>query len=180
MKRPPSGLRPAMVPSSDVDWPLDPVLDFMRLLWEIEHVLQRASKRMARSLDVTGPQRLVLRIVDRCPGIAPGALAEIVRLHPSTLTGVLRRLERKRLLARRVDSRDRRRAQLSIRPGARRLTHAEEGTVEAVVKRVLAAESRSAIQQTRQVLARLAQALGNLSTSAPGSRLIYPARQQVR
>ena len=42
---------------------LDPVLDFMRLLWSIEHGLQRLSKRMEAELGITGPQRLVLRVV---------------------------------------------------------------------------------------------------------------------
>src|ERR1700733_2332457 len=42
---------------------LDAVLDFMRLLWSIEHGLQSASKHMEGTLGITGPQRLVLRIV---------------------------------------------------------------------------------------------------------------------
>jgi hypothetical protein len=38
---------------------LDPVLDFMRLLWRLEHGLQSASKQMEATLGITGPQRLV-------------------------------------------------------------------------------------------------------------------------
>src|ERR1043166_5479874 len=49
---------------------LDPVLDFMRLLWTIEHGLQRMSKRMENVLGITGPQRLVLRVVGRYPDIS--------------------------------------------------------------------------------------------------------------
>ena len=66
----------------------------MRLLWAVDHGLQRRSKRMAATLGVTGPQRLVIRIVGRFPGISAGRLASILHLHPSTLTGILRRLER--------------------------------------------------------------------------------------
>ena len=53
----------------------DPVLDFMRLLWGIEHRLQSASKRMEAALGITGPQRLVLRVVARFPGLSAGDLA---------------------------------------------------------------------------------------------------------
>ena len=45
------------------EYQLDPVLDFMRLLWSVEHGLERMSKRMGNELGITGPQRLVLRIV---------------------------------------------------------------------------------------------------------------------
>ena len=93
---------------------MDPVLDFLRLLWSIEHSLQRTSKSMQASLGVTGPQRLVLLIVGRAPGISPGDLARIVRLHPSTITGVLQRLERKKLLVRKQDSRDSRRVSAGL------------------------------------------------------------------
>src|SRR5260370_41656340 len=73
-------------------YPLDPALDFLRLLWAIEHGLQRMSKRMEASLGVTGPQRLVLRIVGRFPGLSAGDLAHILPLPPSTITGILQRL----------------------------------------------------------------------------------------
>ena len=34
---------------------LDPVLDFMRLLWNVEHGLQSTSKHMETTLGITGP-----------------------------------------------------------------------------------------------------------------------------
>ena len=48
---------------------LDPVLDFMRLLWSVEHGLQRMSKKMENDLGITGPQAPRLasrRAVSRC------------------------------------------------------------------------------------------------------------------
>ena len=57
VERSASGARAPDAPS------LGPTLDFLRLLWELDHALQRRSKRMARALGLTGPQRLVLRIV---------------------------------------------------------------------------------------------------------------------
>jgi hypothetical protein len=69
---------------------LGKVLDFMRLLWSVDHGLQSLSKRMDARLGVTGPQRLVIRIVGRFPGISPGEIADILKVHKSTLTVQLR------------------------------------------------------------------------------------------
>src|SRR5580704_2284095 len=112
---------------SDAAYPLDPILDFMRLLWSIEHGLQRMSKRMQSELGSTGPQRLVLRVVGRFPGLSAGELAHIVRLHPSTITGILQRLVARGLLERKRDPRDSRRARLRLRPSAVAYTKSSPG-----------------------------------------------------
>ena len=68
-------------------------LEFMRSLWALDHALQSRSKAMAAALGVTGPQRMVVRLVGRFPDIAAGSLAELLMVHPSTLTGIVQRLE---------------------------------------------------------------------------------------
>src|SRR3954465_6219547 len=85
---------------------LGAVLDFMRLLWAVDHALQSTSKRMESAFGLTGPQRLGVRLVGRFPGIAAGRIAGILHVHPSTLTGVLKRLESRGVLQRRPDPRD--------------------------------------------------------------------------
>src|SRR5260370_14634723 len=79
-------------------YPLDPALDFLRLLWAIEHRLQRMSKRMEASLGVTGPPRLVLRIVGRSPGLSAGGLAHLLLLPHSSIPRTLQRFVSKCLL----------------------------------------------------------------------------------
>ena len=93
---------------------LPEVLQFMRLLWAIVHALQMRSKEMSKAFGVTGPQRLVLRVVGLFPGVSPGALADILHLHPSTVTGVLQRLVTQGLLRRSTDPGDRRRSVLVL------------------------------------------------------------------
>jgi DNA-binding MarR family transcriptional regulator len=138
---------------------LDPVLDFLRLLWNIEHRLKRTSKRMRSTLGITGPQRLVLRIVGQFPGVSAGELAEIVHLHPSTITGVLQRLVQKGLLARERDPLDSRRVRLKVQPRGKRLTQSPAGTVEFAVAHVLADAPARDVRAARQVLSALATAL---------------------
>ena len=155
--------------------PLGEPLEFLRLLWAIEHGLQRRSKRMAAVLGVTGPQRLVLRIVGRFPGISPGQLAGILHVHPSTLTGILRRLERRGLLTRRPDPLDKRRVALGLSAAGRRLDVEARGTIESVMKGVFDTLPRQDTLATRRVLMALTRQL-----QAPATSFRRPPRRQGR
>jgi DNA-binding MarR family transcriptional regulator len=138
--------------------PLDSTLDFMRLLWSVQHHLQSTSKMMESRLGITGPQRLVLRVVARSPGISPTELATVLRLHPSTITGVLQRLSKKGLLLRARDPIDTRRVRLRALPSARRYIRPATGTVEHAVERALKRLSAEAVHSAREVLAAIATA----------------------
>jgi DNA-binding MarR family transcriptional regulator len=141
---------------------LDPVLDFMRLLWSIEHGLQRMSKRMENEIGITGPQRLVLRVVGQFPGLSASELAYIVRLHPSTITGVLQRLVSRGLLERRPDPSDSRRARLRLKPKASKHTYSSRGTVERAVTEALEQVGASNVRAARRVLKEIAERLNAL------------------
>jgi DNA-binding MarR family transcriptional regulator len=141
------------------DPPLGEVLDFLRWLWAVDHGLERAGCRMETRLGVTGPQRLVIRLVGRFPGIRPGRLAAIMHLHPSTVSGLLARLERRGLVVRRPDPRDGRRVRLGLSARGRALDVPAEGTIEAAVAKVLTSFPPSRIAAAREVLGALAGAL---------------------
>jgi DNA-binding MarR family transcriptional regulator len=143
----------------DTSYTLDPVLDFMRLLWSIEHGLQRMSKRMENELGITGPQRLVLRIVGQFPGLSAGELAHIVRLHPSTITGILQRLVARGLVDRQRDPGDSRRAHLRLNPSARVYTRGSSGTVEKLVTDALKHVGASNVRAARRVLSEVVREL---------------------
>lgn len=138
---------------------LGEVLDFMRLLWGVDHALQSMSKRMEVSLGVTGPQRLVIRIVGRFPGISAGELANVLHIHPSTLTGILKRLEGRGIIERAQDEEDARRALFSLTAKGRDLDGLRIGTVEAIVRRSLAKLPPRKVGAARDVLNALATAL---------------------
>jgi MarR family transcriptional regulator, organic hydroperoxide resistance regulator len=138
---------------------LTEVLQFMRALWAVVHALQRASKRMEQEVGVTGPQRLVLRVVGLFPGMSAGELAAILHVHPSTLTGVLQRLIAQRLVARGEHEGDRRRAVLSLTTLGERVNAVRRGTVEAAVRGVLARVAAAERAATERVLTRIADGL---------------------
>src|SRR5215475_13371185 len=128
---------PAPSPSEVDPAELPDVLQFMQLLWAITHGLQTTSKRMTRDLGVTGPQRLVLRVIGLFPGASPGSLARVLHVHPSTLTGVLQRLTTQGLLERTADPADRRRSFLRLTARGARVNARGRGTAEAAVRRAL-------------------------------------------
>ncbi len=124
---------------------------------------------MAAVLGVTGPQRLAVRIVGRFPGISAGQLAGVLHLHPSTLTGILRRLERRGLLTRRPDPRDKRRVALGLSASGRRLDVEASGTIESEMKELFAMLPRQDTLATRRVLVALTRQL-----QAPSARFRSP------
>lgn len=130
-------------------------LEFMRALWALDHALRTRSKWMKRAVGVTGPQRLVLRLVGRSPGISAGALAEALHVDPSTLTGVLERLVRRRLLVRKKDPRDARRAVLRLTERGKSFDKVRAGTVEAAVLRVLSSVDERDVAVVQSVIAAL-------------------------
>jgi MarR family transcriptional regulator, organic hydroperoxide resistance regulator len=154
---------------------LPDVLQFMQVLWAVVHGLERVSKRMAGDLGVTGPQRLVLRVVGLFPGVSAGDLAAVLHVHPSTLTGVLHRLAAQRLLARADDPSDRRRAVLRLTRRGLRVNALRKGTVEAAIGRALDGISERDRLAASRVLERLA---GHLEPAPRHDR--GPSRQNSR
>jgi DNA-binding MarR family transcriptional regulator len=150
----------AAQPLSSSGKPLGEVLSFMRLLWAITQGVESTSKRMRSIVGVTGPQRLVLRIVGHFGSVHPGDLAEILHVDPSSLTGVLFRLEKAGFLKRRRDPTDGRRALLTLSAAGKRLNARHEGTVEAAVRRALLRVSKTQLKATEGLLKALAGELG--------------------
>jgi DNA-binding MarR family transcriptional regulator len=157
-------------PPDAAEVPLPDVLQFMQLLWAVVHGLERTSKRMTGDVGVTGPQRLVLRVVGLFPGMSAGDLAAILRVHKSTLTGVLQRLVAQRLLHRVDDPRDRRRAILRLTRRGLRANAVRSGTVEAAIEEALKGISDVDRRATRRVLERLARHLEPSVSKAAGTR----------
>lgn len=144
-----------MLPRSDA-------LEFLRLLWAIDHGLQQRSKRMAHELGVTGVQRFVIRVVQEHPSITPGQLADVLHLHPSTLTGVIQRLERRGFVARRADGSDRRRLHLALTARGRAIERKRDGTVEAELEKVLARLQPDEVRAAQKALAAIGDRLAVL------------------
>lgn len=127
-------------------------LGFMQRMWELVHALDVRSKRMAKTIGITGPQRLVVRVIGQRQDQTASDIAATLGMHPSTLTGVLARLEARGAIVREVDDEDRRRARFRLTAAGRKIDREKRGTVEAAVRRAMAKVSPAAIDQTAVVL----------------------------
>lgn len=141
------------------DRPLGEVLEFLRALWGVNHALESASRRMRARLGVTGPERMVVRLVGRYPGISAGDLARILRVHPSSLTGLLKRLVARGILTRRVDAVDARRALFALTSRGASIDGGRKGTVEAALTVALGALPARDVRAAAAVLDQLTRTL---------------------
>ncbi len=155
------------------DKPLGEVLEFLRALWGVNHALETTSRQMKMRLGVTGPERMVVRLVGRYPGISAGDLARILRVHPSTLTGLLKRLTSKNILRRRADAGDARRALFELTAKGQAANRVKRGTVEASVKVALASLPDREVRAAAVVLESLKQVLESSSgVQGPTARVL--------
>lgn len=135
------------------------VLAFMQGLWAVVHRMERLSKRMGAHSGVTGPQRLVVRLIGLFPGVSAGDLAAMLHLHPSTLTGVLKRLEEQQLVSRAPAAGDRRRTVLRLTRRGARVGQGRTGTVEAAVAAAVSQSTAGQVAATQSFMTSFAESL---------------------
>lgn len=89
-------------------------LRVFRALRRITRAVDLHSRRLHHEHQITGPQLVCLLSVSENPEITPGVMARLVHLSPSTVNGILDRLEIKGLVKRRRASKDRRLVRVSL------------------------------------------------------------------
>ena len=143
----------------DVEARDDRVLRFMRLIWSIDHELERVSKRMESSLGLTVAQRMTLLLIGRHAGISGGGLAALMHVHPGTMSGILKRLEAGGFIARTGHEDDARRLLLTLTPRGTAANRQQRGTLESTVRGLLRSHSAQEVAATERVLGGLAARL---------------------
>ena len=131
----------------------------MRLLWAIDHHLRSVSKQMQNRLGITAPQRLVLRLVGRTPGLTPSELADRLHLDRGTVTGIIERLRARALLLRKPHPEDGRSVVLHLSASGRGLDRETSGTVEECVRRALSTLPGAEVEAAARVLEAVAREL---------------------
>jgi MarR family transcriptional regulator, organic hydroperoxide resistance regulator len=132
-----------------------PTLDFLAVLWELNHALEATSSRMQAELGVTAQQRMVIRILGKHPGLSAGQLAAMLRIHPGTLSTALARLEKRGLLRRKREHDDKRRVALDLTAEGHSFDVPTPRTVESAAARALrrvSSRDRAATLRCLQVL----------------------------
>jgi DNA-binding MarR family transcriptional regulator len=83
-------------------------------LRRIMRAIDLHSRQLVQQLGVTGPQLVVLQELARSGAVPIGSLAKAVNLSHATVTGIVTRLEKRRLVKRRDDEQDKRRVLVEV------------------------------------------------------------------
>jgi MarR family transcriptional regulator, organic hydroperoxide resistance regulator len=135
-------------------FPLGPTLSFLSRWWALNHALEKASRRMHARIGVTAPQRMLVRVIGKYPGISPGQLARIVHLDPGTISTAIGRLEAACVLERRRAGSDRRSVSLVLARRGEIVDVPDSLTIEGALERTLAHASRAQVDHIRSFIER--------------------------
>jgi MarR family transcriptional regulator, organic hydroperoxide resistance regulator len=142
-------------------------LRVLRDLWAVGHAMEQTSRRLQEAIGISAPQRMIIRIVGRYPGIVPGKLAQLLHVDAGTVSAAIARLEAKNLLERRRDPRDQRRMLLGLTKAGRLLDCPREDSLEGAVDRALARSTVEERDTLRRMLARFVEELSVPTIPAP-------------
>lgn len=141
------------------EFPLEPALDFMQHLWQLNHALERLSMQMEKELGVTAQQRLFVRCIGRYPGMSATQLAGVLHLDRGTVSVSLRRLMSKGLIVGKRDKDDARRVSLMLTAKGKKLDRPDTRTVEDAVNLLLKSMGPAKVSTTKGCLGALSDAV---------------------
>jgi DNA-binding MarR family transcriptional regulator len=130
--------------------------EVVQILRRLFRAIHEYSKETLRKSGLSGPQIWALTLLEADPGLSARELAARMFVHPSTLTGILKRLERKGAIARSVDSADRRGVRLQVTAAGRRTLARTPPPVQVGLTRALAALPPRRLRDLRISLGRIA------------------------
>ncbi|HEY8041740.1 MAG TPA: MarR family transcriptional regulator [Polyangiaceae bacterium] len=85
---------------------------------------RRVTKELARSVDLTGPQLTVLKMLEGLGDLSLSELSERIRAQNSTVTGIIDRMEREGLVLRARSTEDRRVVKIKLTDKGSRIARA--------------------------------------------------------
>lgn len=92
------------------------ISEIMQFLRRIIKAIQDYSYEVSEKFGITGPQLWTLTTISKNGSLSLGELSKKTYLHPSTITGLIDRLEKKGYVERDRDQRDRRVVKLLLTP----------------------------------------------------------------
>lgn len=95
--------------------------DVLIALRKIIQSIALNSKSLIKRVGLTGPQLMILQEVAHAGEVSVGEVAKAISLSQGTVTGILERLEKRELVARRRSDTDRRRVMVHVTPSGKSL-----------------------------------------------------------
>lgn len=105
-------------------------LRILQALRRIIRAVEIHSRRLVTQHNITGPQLVCLLTIQECSPLTSANLAKKVHLSPSTVVGIIDRLEEKKLVERKRDSKDRRQVSIYITVAGQKLIAAAPSVLQ--------------------------------------------------
>lgn len=151
------------------------VVDSLRQLFK---AIQEHSKAILGKTGMSGPQVWALTILDREPGLSLGELAGRLFAHPSTVSGIVDRLEARGALRRTTDPKDARGLRLSLTSPGRRLLRKSPPPFQHGLRQALETLSGARLRALRLGLEEVVQATAADKVEAPFFEVEAPNRRR--
>jgi DNA-binding MarR family transcriptional regulator len=145
----------------------DDVAEVFNSLRRLVHALHNASRETERRLGVTGAQLFVLTQLRATPSLSINALAERTMTHQSTVSVVVRRLVRRKLVKKARAADDARRVELTLTAAGNALLRRAPEPVQVQLARAIEAFDAADRHTLAIALRRLVRALGADAAAAP-------------
>lgn len=129
--------------------------------------IQEHSKRILKRTGLSGPQVWAMTILGSEPGLLQGELAERLYAHPSTVSGIVDRLEERGIVRRTTNPEDRRGIRLTLTPLGRKLLRRSPSPVQLGLRRALERLPSAELRRFRLVLQSVVQEAAIADVDAP-------------
>jgi DNA-binding MarR family transcriptional regulator len=93
--------------------------EYITLLHEVAHLMRTQFDQRARARGMTRAQWVILKRLERTPGLSQNELASLLEVEPITVGRLIDRLEARGIVERRDDPKDRRIHRLHLTPKAK-------------------------------------------------------------
>jgi DNA-binding MarR family transcriptional regulator len=143
-------------------------------LRRLVHALHSASRETERRLGVTGAQLFVLTQLRATPSLSINALAERTMTHQSTVSVVVHRLVRRKLVKKVRAADDARRVELTLTPAGSRLL---QGAPEAMQVRLANAVGSLPATERRQLAGALEQLIRQVGAEEEEAPMFFENRR---
>ena len=136
-------------------------------LRRIVKALHTYSREVDRQFGLTGPQLWALKTLLREGPLSTGQLAEALAVHQSSISLLLVRLEKRGMVRRVRDGRDRRVTRVELSPKGANLAGRAPEAAQGRLLHGLDAMSNAEVQKLRRAVDRLVQAMEATDVTAP-------------
>jgi len=144
---------PPPIPS-DIKPEVDQILEAILYLYTES---RRLTKELARSVDLTGPQLTVLKMLEGVGDLSLSELSERIRAQNSTVTGIIDRMEREGLVVRARSTEDRRVVKIKLTDKGSKIARAIEVEPMEIFRGALQGLSPGEMRDLLKILTKIAR-----------------------